>query len=149
MKEFKTVDEIFSYLNDKRDDIEIASNNTAAKILYPIFASELTNDPKVMMEVYQYIDLEIDTDFGYIIRDNQKLLKNADLNLYKFKILCSYRGPLDEEQFLDYIADNTSDEYIMEAAKHKDFPPEGKTILFEKYNDISYLPNEAQEMFVF
>lgn len=148
--EFKSKDEIMKYLEDNREAIDKADTEKAGPLLAPIFASEITNDPVTMMEIYRWIDLELDCNFGHVVRSNQHLLKDANLNLYKFKILCEYRGALDEEQFVeDTVKSRPHDEYIMEAAKHKDFPVDGREVMYAIHNSVDYVSQEAQEMFIF
>jgi hypothetical protein len=150
MKTFESKEELFNYLEANKDTIDNSNVKDSAPILAPIFASNLTDEPKVMMEVHRWLDLETECNFGYVMRSNQKLLKEADLNLYKFKILCEYRGPLDEDEFLDEtVRKKPQDEFVMEAAKHKDFPEDGREIMYTIHKSVDYLSQEAQEMFVF
>jgi hypothetical protein len=150
MKTFETKTDLFQYLEENKEAINNANVEKCGPLLAPVFASEVTNDPMVMMEVHKWLDLETDANFGYVMRSNQKLLRDAKLNLYKFKILCEYRGPLDEEQFLDgTVREKPQDEYVMEAAKHPDFPEDGREIMYAIHKTVDYLSPEAQDMFIF
>ena len=150
MKQFTDADEIYAYLRENREAISEANVGEAAKYLVPIFASSVTNEPKVMMEIYKFVDTQTEANLGWIARQNISKFKDVDLTLYKFKILCEYRGPLNEEDFLDAtVREKPQDEYVIEAAKHKDFPIDGREIMYAIHKDVDYLPAEAQEMFIF
>lgn len=147
---FETIDEVMAYLEKNRENIDNSDNGEVAKYVLPVFASAVTDDPQNMVKVYRWLDLETDTNLGYVARNNIWKLKETDLNLYKFKILCEYRGPVNEQEFLDEtVRKKPQDEYVVEAAKHKDFPQDGKDIMFSIHNDVDYLSQEAQEMFIF
>jgi len=150
MRQFADDKEIYAFLKENKEAIAEANNAEAVKYLLPIFASPVTNDPKVMMAIYKYIDLETEAHLGCVARENIKELKDVDLSLYKFKILCEYRGPLNEEDFLDAtVREKPQDEYVMEAAKHKDFPVDGREIMYAIHKTVDYVSPEAQEMFIF
>jgi hypothetical protein len=149
MKTFETEQDIMDYLEENKSSLN-DNNECVTPLLVPVFVSKLTEYPNVMIKIHRWLDLETDCNFGYMMRSNQNLLREYDLNLYKFKILCEYRGPLNEEDFLDdTVRAKPKDEYIVEAAKHKDFPQDGKDIMYAIHNDIEYLSNEAKEMFIF
>lgn len=150
MPEFTSKQDIFDYLESNSKALMEANNGDATPYLIPIFASEITDNPTIMMDIYKWLDVATDINFGYVIRENQDMLRDVNLSLYKFKILCEYRGPLELERFLDdTVRLNPHNEYIVQAAKHKDFPHEGKNIMFNIHNNTDYLSTEAREMFVF
>lgn len=150
MKTFSNLDEIMKFLKTKKTSIKNASNNGAADYLLPIFASTVTNNPNNMVQVHRWLDLETETNIGSIVRTNMWKLKDVDLNLYKFKIICKVRGPVDVETLLDEtVRKKPEDEYVVEAAKHKDFPEDGRIIMYEIHKDLDFLSPEAKEMFIF
>jgi hypothetical protein len=150
MKTFNTETELFKFLEDNKEAIYEANNGIIGNYVIPVFASPLTDDPRIMRTVKKWFDLETDTDFGYAVRVHAKKLYETDLSLYKLKIICEYRGPLDEEQFLEsVIYTDKHTEAVQNIAMHKDFPVDGKNYMYEQYKDVEYLVQEAQDLFVF
>lgn len=149
-RQFTSKEQIFEYLEHNKDAIDDANVEQAGEYVTSIFASPITDDPKVMMEVHRWFDLETNTDFGHVVRKHFDDLLETDLNLYKFKILTSYRGPLDREQFIDDMKDRAySDNELEVVAKHKDFPQEVRDELYKKTEDVDFLPQIAQDVFIF
>jgi len=150
VKTFETLEDIIEYLKENKDSLSNCRNKENAKYILPIFASKVTDEPTNMMQVYRWFDLETDINMGYVVRENLDKLKDVDLNLYKFKIICEVRGPADEETLLDEtVRKKPQDENVVTAAKHKDFPEDGRNIMYEIHKDVDFLSKEAQDMFIF
>ena len=149
-KTFNSKEEIFEFLNENKQAIIDANVEQSGQYALPVFASPITDDPYVMQEFHRWFDLETNSSLGYIVRVHVPKLMGVPLNLYKFKILCEYRGPLNEEDFVnDTVYKDPYIEEIKIIAKHPDFPQAGRDYMYEIHEDVDYLTSEAKDIFVF
>ena len=87
LKEFKSAEEIYEYLESNKSLIRDGRVEDIKDHILSIFASPITDDPKVMMHIYSWLDLETDVDIAFIASNYMRELNEVDLSLYKFKIL--------------------------------------------------------------
>ena len=142
-------DTIQKFLDDNIYALEEADNVAIKDYIIPIFKSEATDDPKVMIKFHKWLDQHIDADLRYIVTENIPMLMDATLNLYKLKVILGMRGPATEEDIIIFTKANTNSTVLKEIAKHKNFPAKAKDIMYETHNDTEYLSQEAQDIFVF
>lgn len=120
-----------------------------------IFQSKFSDEPKNFRDVLRHITVMEQKDLGLVILKNFDKFMDVDLNLYKFKLITGFRGPLVSDYNVDdFIEDTVKKEPFREGyqivAKHKDFPFAGKEFMAEYTNDITYVVlKEAQELFIF
>lgn len=157
MQTFNNIQEIEAYLTIKALKLSTTtSTDEVFKLILPVFVSPVTDTPTAMQVVARWFDLNTPYSLLTIIRTDVEKLLSFDLNLYKFKILCGQRGPLSLELFnahilevKDFLDRPKSSEIIKILGKHKDFPRDSKEILYAKYQDDAYLPEEAKSLFIF
>ena len=102
LKEFKFAEEIYEYLELNKSLIRDGSVEDIKDHILSVFASPITDDPKVMMRIYSWLDLETDVDIAFIASNHMRELNEVDLSLYKFKILTGFRGPLNFDDFISH-----------------------------------------------
>ena len=149
LNEFKSAEEIYEYLESNKSIIRDGTVEDMKDHILSIFASPITDDPKVMMHIYSWLDLETDVDIAFMASNHIRELNEVDLSLYKFKILTGFRGPLNFVDFILHTKNLLENDQIQLIAKHKDFPKEIKKMLFEKTQDTDYLPVIARDVFIF
>lgn len=143
--DFGNIKEIMDYLDTNKNKMA----QSAPEITVDIFSSSVTDEATNMMQVHRWFDTECELSFGSIIRGNIDKLYEADLNLYKLRIICNVRGPSTMDEFITKVSNMLDDRIIEKIGKHKDFPISVKELLYEKTQDPGYLSKEAQDIFVF
>lgn len=140
---------IKSYLERNKEEIKDANNAEVVHYIMPIFKHTITNDPAIMMQFHRWLDMYISANLRVIINASIDKLVDADLNEHKIKVVLGMRGPMSHDNLIEFIRANINEHTVKEIGKHKDFPQDAKDILYEKHNDIAYLPQEAVDIFVF
>src|SRR5574344_2287612 len=100
LKEFKSEEEIFEYLESNKSLIRDGRVEDMKDHILSVFASPITDDHKVMMRIYSWLDLETDVDIAFMASNHIRELNEVDLSLYKFKIFTGCRGPLNFDDFI-------------------------------------------------
>lgn len=147
MIEFKSLDEIEDHIKDlafKTDEGQIFEEK-----VIDIFSSDLINDPESFAHVQSCFYVETGKFLPHIVLNNLEKLKDVDLSFFKFCILCGLRGPLEPKDLDSQVRKNKGSAYVALIAKHKDFPAHLKQMFFEMTGEVEYLPEEAQDMFIF
>ena len=147
--EFKTKDEIFDFLFKNEKTIQHHSGEELKSVVIPLFSSPLLDDPAVMMDVSNWFAIRVSKSFENLVSFNFWELKDVDLSIYKFYILCGIRGPHDDESFCDEIKANIDNDEIDKFASHKDFPPKLKKLFYDKTKDVRFLPEVTKNIFIF
>lgn len=147
VEKFKNKKEIYDYLINSK--LGLIENEEMADIILPVFTSELTEDPEVMTIVQHLFFIETEDHIIDIIKLFVEELMEYDLSLYKFSLLCGLRGPLEPDAFVKHVNRFSNKKLVREIAKHKQFPPDLRKNFFELTGDVCYLPEEAQDIFVF
>lgn len=141
--------QLAEYLEKNRFKIMKSRNEEQANYILTIFASPLLDEHPVMMDVHKWFRLKLYENFSKLVRQNFHLMGDMDLSLYKFSIIIGYRGPLKIEDFDTFIAGGLMDERLTEIARHKDFPMHLKQMFYETTGDVTFLPKDAQDIFIF
>lgn len=114
-----------------------------------VFCSDISDDPKIMGMVLVYFHISTNQPLPTVIYQNFEDMMDQHLSLYKFAILIGMKGPVTEEFFSEFVLDNLNVEKIANVAKHIEFPPDLRAAFFTKSNDPLYLPEKAQDIFIF
>ena len=114
-----------------------------------IFASEITNSPKIMIEAQRYFILETKKFLFNTVIQSLDSLFDVPISIYKFSLLCGMRGPFSQKNFDEYILNNKGREKIETIARHPSFPAYLREVFYRQTGDVIYLPKDAQDIFVF
>lgn len=156
---YKTTHEIITELTELRYDIMSYSVDQLTELVVKIFETDITESPDVMMLVVQWFQMYALIDIGNTALRCHSIngcLFPLNLTMYKFKIICGYRGPLTVDGFDSYYSDLLirdvelgTESPLIEIAKHKDFSATCRIAMYTKTNDPSYLPPGALGTFIF
>lgn len=125
------------------------------KAIVEVFQNKFSDDPRKFTDVLRHITIMEQKDLGLVILKNFDEFEDVDLNLYKFKLISGYRGPLvTEDHVNDFVEATVKAEPYREGykiiAQHKDFPYDGKEFMAKYHNDLTFIVlKEAQELFIF
>ena len=147
MKQFGEVSDIIDYLNEKLPRDQKHTLSEMCEVVTPAFISPLVDDHTSMMVVSKLVRLRTNKNIADIVRYAD--LSKCDLSFYKFFILCGVRGEMTLENFEEQVRERQDEQLIQTMARHKDFPFELKTFFYNFYGDTSFLPQEAQDIFIF
>ena len=155
---YKTSHEIITELTEIRYDIMSYSDDQLTELVVKIFEPDITESPDVMMLV-QWFQMYALIDIGKTalrLHSTNGCLFPLNLTMYKFKIICGYRGPLTVDGFDSYYSDLLirdeelgTETPLIKIAKHKDFSATLRLMMYTKTNDPSYLPQGALGTFIF
>lgn len=147
MKEFQSLEEIEVYIKDLAEQY-LQGESFEEKVI-EIFASELINDQESFARIQSCFYVETANFLPHIILQNIEKMNDIDLSFYKICVLCGLRGPLTQKDLDKQVIKHKNSTIISLLAKHKDFPVHLKEMFYKLTEDVSYLPKEAQELFVF
>lgn len=147
MEQFNEVADIIDYLNEKLPRNQGQSLSELCDAVTPAFISPLVDDHTSMMVISKLVRLRTNQNIADIVRYAD--LSKEDISFYKFFILCGIRGEMTMENFEEQVRERQDEQLIQRIARHKDFPFELKTHFYNFYGDTSFLPQEAQDIFIF
>lgn len=137
---FENKDQLFNYLHNIRNvdknapptktDRAGMTKKTLRKVVKDVMSSPLLDDPETMQIVIMWVRTFFDRDFIVLVREHFDVLKNSELSLYKFFLLCGIRGEITQENFRNslYQKKDKSDFYVI--ANHKSFSEDDALIVF-------------------
>lgn len=146
--EFKNKDEVITYLDNNFHKGKEYSHMQVAAICFPIFMSPLMEDTNVLMNINKWVEFRTGKSMCMAIAANVDL-SDEPLTLSKFHVLCGIRGPVTLENFEFEVIKKMDVPLVQTFAKHKDFPMHLKTEFYNVTGETEYLPQEAQDIFVF
>ena len=147
VKQFGEVADIIDYLNEQLPVNQIQSLDISRTAVTRAFVSPLLDDPTAMMVVSKLVRLRTNREIVDFLRCEE--LMSHSLSFYKFFVLCGVRGEVTIENFTAYVLERKEQVFIQHVAMHKDFPAEVKNCFYHYYGDVNYLPQEAQDIFIF
>ena len=149
-REFETIKEITDYLISPHDKpLYAVANNDLGSYVLPLIASELTEIPENMMLAMTIYAVETNSNIRDVVLPVFEKLHATKLSIYKFCIMCGMRGPLNLETLEKYVIEHITVERIAIIARHPHFPVNLRKAFYDHTGEIEYLPQEAQDIFVF
>lgn len=146
--EFKDSNEIIRYLAENFIKGKEYSHMQVSCICLPVFMSPLMEDTKTLMNITKWVEFRTGKDMCMAIAANVDLTEEP-LTLSKFHVLCGIRGPVTLENFEFEVIKKMDVPLVQTFARHKDFPMHLKTEFYNVTGETEYLPQEAQDIFVF
>lgn len=100
------------------------------------------------MDIIKLVEFRVNHDMCADISSTVDL-SEVDLTLAKFHVLCGIRGPINLNNFEFEVVKQIDNATVQDFAKHKDFPLHLKTEFYNRTGEVEYLPQDAQDIFVF
>jgi hypothetical protein len=148
VKEFNTHEEVMKYLDDMFIKGKDYSYTQLACIAYPMFVSPLMTDVTFLLKVSKRFEFVTGKDLARVVA-REVDLSGDTLTLSQFYLLCSIRGPATLENFEFEVVKKLDQPVVQAFAKHKDFPLHLKTEFYNRTGEVEYLPQDAQDIFIF
>lgn len=149
MEQFNSQMEILKYLEAELPKGVDHTFSRIAEITFPVFMSEfVANDIDFLLVTNKMVEFRTGKDMVRSI-GNQICLSEETLTMTQFHVLCSFRGPVTQENFDEEAQRRIDMDIVQTYAKHKDFPGHLKTMFYNHTQDTDFLPAAAQDIFVF
>lgn len=147
---FKKISDVVDYLDTQLPwpEASVLSNTKLVDIMLPVFVCDLMHIPENILEVCKKFQFKTLQSLPTLLSTTANMHSHT-LTITQFHVLCGIRGPINTTNFEKEIVKKTHTQLVQKYAKHKDFPIRLKYHFYETTGNTEYLPQEAQDIFVF